>query len=301
MTFRTAFFGLACAALATPALAFDLDGVKTRVLNGLEGPLGPHNISNVPIANAPLAAEGLDQIAGYTLRTRSWTISGDTGTVPLHSHADRPAIVFTLNGEIFEIRSDTKGRILHRAGGLSLEHGDVTHLWRNEGPQHVRLIAFDVFKARRAAPVADRPLAQGFDLPAQSGARLDLLGVVDIEGHYDGAKGAGLALSAYRAVIEPGGVLPSFVGPGAPLQIWVWQGAVTQHRSDAGAGAPVTLATEAGAHLGGGAQAYWENTGAVPAEVFFGVVEPLSETVGVPQVGVQAHHGTEWATPFQEG
>ncbi|MEM8653174.1 MAG: cupin domain-containing protein [Pseudomonadota bacterium] len=288
MTFRTATLGLAIAALGTSAFAFELDSVKTRVLNGLEGPSGANNISNVPIANAPLADEGLGQIAGYNLRTRSWDISADTGIVPIHSHADRPAIVFTLTGQIYEYRSDAQDRIMHSAGGLSLEEGDVTHWWLNEGPENVRLIAFDVFNAKGDAPVAATPVVQDFDLPAQSGAMLELLGVVDIEGHYDGEKGDGLALSAYRAVIEPGGVLPSFVAAGEPLQVWVWQGAVTEHRSDADA--PVTLAAEEGAHLGGGAQAYWETTGDVPAELFFGVVEPLTETEGVPQVGVQAHH-----------
>jgi len=289
MKIQTLGLGLAFAALAGAAMAFDLGEVKTRVLNGLEGPSGGNNISNVPIANAPLADEGLGQINGYNLRTRSWNISGDTGIVPIHSHADRPAIVFTLTGEIYEYRSDAPERILHSAGGLSLEEGNVTHWWLNEGPEDVRLIAFDAFKARGTPEVSPTPAQQPFDLPAQSGAVLDLLGLVDIEAHYSGEKGDGLALAAYRAVIEPGGVLPSFTAAGEPLQVWVWQGAVVEHRSDAAA--PVTLAAEEGAHLGGGAQAYWENTGDVPATLFFGVVEPLSETEGVPQVGVQAHHG----------
>ena len=290
MKIRYATLGLALAALGTNSFAFELADVKTRVLNGLEGPAGARNIKNVPIANEPLVDEGLSQIAGYNLRTRSWNISGDTGIVPIHSHADRPAIVFTLSGEIYEYRSDVAERLLHSAGGLSLEEGDVTHWWLNEGPEDVRLIAFDVFNAgSEAMEMAETPEQQDFDLPEQSGAVLELLGVVDIEAHYEGAQGDGLALSAYRAVIETGGVLPSFTAAGEPLQVWVWQGAVSEHRSDADA--PETLAAEEGAHLGGGAQAYWENTGDVPAELFFGVVEPLSETEGVPQVGVQAHHG----------
>jgi len=287
MTLRNATLGLAIAALGTPAFAFDLDGVKTRVLNGLQGPSAANNISNVAIANAPLAEEGLGQIAGYNLRTRSWTISGDQGIVPIHSHADRPAIVFTLSGEIYEYRSDQADRLRHSAGGLSLEEGDVTHWWLNEGPEDVRLIAFDVFKAGSASVVGETPVPQPFEQPVQQGAVLELLGLVDIEAHYGGKKGDGLALSTYRAVIEPGGVLPGFTDAGEPLQVWVWQGTVTEHRSDADT--PITLLAEQGAHLGGGAQAYWQNTGDVPAELFFGVVVPLTETEGVPQVGVHAH------------
>lgn len=274
---------------ATALAANPLEGVNMRVLNGLEGPAGGSNISNVPIANEPLAQEGLSQIAGYNLRTRSWNISGDNGIVPIHSHADRPAIVFTLTGEIYEYRSDEDERLMHSAGGLSLEEGSVTHWWLNEGPEDVRLIAFDVFNTNSDAMVmGETPAQQDFDLPDQSGAELELLGFVDIEAHYDGAQGNGLALSAYRAVIEPGGVLPSFVAAGEPLQVWVWQGSVAEHRSDTGVG--TLLLAEEGSHLGGGAQAYWENLGNTPAEIFFGVVEPLSETDGVPTTGVQAHN-----------
>ncbi|MEM7721764.1 MAG: cupin domain-containing protein [Pseudomonadota bacterium] len=289
-TLRLGAAALALLTLSVTALAANpLDGINMRTLNGLEGPAGGRNISNVPIANEPLAGEGLSQIAGYNLRTRSWNISGDNGIVPIHSHADRPAIVFTLSGEIYEYRSDVDERLLHSAGGLSLEEGDVTHWWLNEGPEDVRLIAFDVFNTNSDAMVmTDTPDQQAFDLPEQSDATLELLGYVDIEAHYDGAQGNGLALSAYRAVIEPGGVLPSFVAAGEPLQVWVWQGSVVEHRSDTGVG--TVLLTEDGGHLGHGAQAYWENLGDTPAELFFGVVEPLSEVDGVPQTGVQAHN-----------
>ncbi|MEL6206546.1 MAG: hypothetical protein AAFR47_14705 [Pseudomonadota bacterium] len=276
---------------ALSPLAAAADGhqdLPSRVLNGLEGPSAGRMISNVPIANSPLIDEAILSLPGYNLRTRSWVISAEGGTVPIHSHADRPAIVYTLTGEIFEYRSDAEGRIAHGAGSLSLEEGAITHWWLNEGTEDVRLIAFDVFNAgaddmlMRAAPEA-----QTLDMPDATGAQLDLLGLVDIGGHYNGEQGAGLSLSAYRAVIEPGGVLPSFVAAGEPLQVWVWQGEVTEHRSDADT--PVVIAAEEGGALVGGATAYWENTGDSPAELFFGVVEPLSETEGVPQVAVEDH------------
>jgi len=273
------------------ALAEGLDdlGLPTRELNGLVGPSTGQNISNTPIANEPLIDEGLVQIAGYNLRTRSWVIGGDNGVVPIHSHADRPAIVYNLEGEIYEYRSDEEARILHGPGGLSLEEGNVTHWWLNEGPEDVRLIAFDVFNAGSddmMMPAA--PTMLPFEMPEQSGAVLDLLGFVDIEAHYNGAQGQGLVLSAYRAVIEPGGILPSFVAPGEPLQVWVYRGEVTEHRSDADT--PILRAADEGGHLGLGSQAYWENTGGGDAEIFFGVVEPLGEVEGVPQTGVQAHN-----------
>lgn len=272
------------------ALAQDLAdlGLPTRELNGLEGPSAGQNISNTPIANAPLIDEGLVQISGYNLRTRSWVIGGDNGVVPIHSHADRPAVVYNLEGEIYEYRSDAEERIQHGPGGLSLEEGSVTHWWLNEGPDDVRLIAFDVFNPGGDDMTMPAPPAMvPFDMPAQSGAQLDLLGFVDIEAHYDGSQGQGLVLSAYRAVIEPGGILPSFVAPGEPLQVWVYRGSVAEHRSDADT--PTLRAANDGGHLGHGSQAYWENTGDGEAELFFGVVEPIREVEGVPQTGIQAH------------
>jgi len=291
MTLKIGLLSFAASvALAFPLQASDLLGdLPIREMNGLEGPSKPRAVSNKPVANAPLIEEGLDQIAGYNLRTRSWVIGGENaGVVPIHSHADRPAIVYVLEGEIYEYRNDADERIKHSAGGLSLEEGAVTHWWINEGPQDVRLIAFDVFNSNSDVTTGETPTQQSFDLPAAQDAQLDLLGLVDIEQHYGGEKGQGLALSAYRAVIEPGGVLPSFVAAGEPLQVWVYQGEVMEHRSDTDA--PVVLATDSGAHLGGGAQAYWENAGSTSAELFFAVVEPIGETEGVPQVGRQAHH-----------
>lgn len=290
---RSLSTGVAVTALiTTSAVAQDWGDLPSRALNGLEGPSAGRNISNMSVANTPLAEEGLLQIAGYNLRTRSWTISAEDGTVPIHSHADRPAIVYTLSGEIFEYRSDTEGRISHGAGSLSLEEGNVTHWWLNEGSEDVRLIAFDVFNAGGDDMVDyETPDLQAFDLPEQSDAELELLGLVDIEAHYDGEQGDGLALSAYRAVLEPGGVLPSFVTAGEPLQVWVWQGEVAEYRSDNDD--PVMLGAEVGDNVGGGVQAYWENTGDVPAELFFAVVEPLSETEGVEQTGLSSHTVSE--------
>lgn len=283
---------VALAGATGAAFAVDVQDLPMRTLNGLEGPSKGQNISNTPIANASLGDEGLSQLVGYNLRTRSWLIGADAGVVPIHSHRDRPAIVYTLTGEIYEYRSDADARILHSAGGLSLEEGSVTHWWLNEGPAEVRLIAFDVFKA--GSEDADSggvvtPVA--FDLPEQTNAELQLLGFVDIEAHYDGAKGAGLALSAYRARIAPGGTLPSFVDAGEPLQVWVHTGEVLEYRSDADT-AVVRTANE-GAYLRGGVQAYWQNRGDTVAEVFFGVVEPLTEVAGVQTHGIMAHSAQE--------
>ncbi len=277
------------ALLAGPAPALDLDTLETRTILGLRGPSGAKDISNTVTATTPLAEEGIASLAGRSLRTRFWTINGNGGIVPIHNHANRPAVFTILTGEIYEYVNTANERILHKAGGLALEEGEISHWWLNEGDETVHLIAFDVFQSEdpATAETADRPAMQDFDLPDAMNVQHDLLGVVDIGAHFDGAFGDGMTLTTYRTTLAPGGVFPSFTAAGEPAQIFVWQGTVTEHRSDNDS--PTVLAAETGSSLSGGAQAFWENTGDEPAILYFGVVEPASETDGIPRVGPLAH------------
>lgn len=278
----------AFASLALPALAASVEDLPMRELDGLQGPSAGRAISNTPIANVPLIDEGIVSLSGYNLRTRSWVIEAAGGVVPIHSHIDRPAMVYSLAGEIYEYRSDADERLLHGPRSLSIEEGAITHWWLNEGAEDVRLIAWDVYNAGGDDMVMrTAPPAQAIEMPDAADATLELLGVVDIGAHFGGDKGNGFALSAYRAEIAPGGVLPGFTDGGEPLQIWVWQGEVTEHRSDQDT--PIVISAEAGSQFVGGVQGWWENTGAETAEVFFGVVEPLSEVEGVERTGQSAH------------
>ncbi|MEO1276040.1 MAG: hypothetical protein AAFV96_11815, partial [Pseudomonadota bacterium] len=152
----------------------------------------------------------------------------------------------------------------------------------------VELIAFDVFQRTRALETVETapvPAPQPLPLPDASNAALDLLGIVDMGAHFDGAFGDGWSLSAYKAVLDPGGVLPDFTAAGEPLQVFVWQGRVTEH----GGAAPKPLEAGAGSTLAEGATGWWENTGDTPATLYFGVVEPVSEVEGVPRTGHLSH------------
>ena len=271
------------------AFAFDFGDLKTRVIYGLEGPSGARDISNAVVGNVPLAGEGIGSLAGRNLRTRFWTIN-EQGIVPIHDHANRPAVFTILTGEIYEYTSTAKDRVLHNAGGLALEDGRLAHWWLNEGAETVHLIAFDVYAPSNAAnDVTAVPQADGFDLPAAKGVDHALLGVVDIGAHFNDGTGERWVLSTYRTTIAPGGVLPSFAGAGEPLQSFVWQGHVTEHRADGA----THLDAHDGSTIAGGQSAYWTNTSDEPAILYFGAVEPASEVAGIRRVGPLAHgtHG----------
>lgn len=275
---------------ATIATAFDLSKVETKEILGFVGPSKGAKIKPTVIAKQALEKEGIASLAGRNLRTRFWTIGGPGGIVPIHGHAERPAVFTIASGKIFEYSSLFKEPVLHETGGLAIEEGKLAHWWENAEAETVHLIAFDLppvakdFSAVKVSPV---PSTAAFDLPAAKGAQHDLLGAIDLGKHFAGAYGTGWGLTTYRTTIAPGGVFPDFTKAGEPAQTFVWQGTLSEHRSDSAE--PVILTERTGSSIANGATAYWKNTGDTDAVMYFGVIEPLSEIAGVKRVGVLAH------------
>ena len=71
------------------------------------------------------------------------------GIVPLHSHADRPALIMVNAGEIYENSSKCLVPILHRAGDVSREVLGTQHWWKNEGRTTVVLTIADIVNDRK--------------------------------------------------------------------------------------------------------------------------------------------------------
>ncbi|MCE7733169.1 cupin domain-containing protein [Vibrio campbellii] len=59
------------------------------------------------------------------------------GVVPLHSHNERPAIMFVVQGEITEYNSNVNEPKKHKAPSVAVEFNDVEHWWKNEGDEEV--------------------------------------------------------------------------------------------------------------------------------------------------------------------
>src|SRR5499427_6435188 len=69
-------------------------------------------------------------------RMRKLTIEPN-GIVPWHSHADRPAIIYIIEGEIDEYASNCAVPIVHKAGDVVAETPEVSHWWKNTGNKTV--------------------------------------------------------------------------------------------------------------------------------------------------------------------
>jgi len=68
------------------------------------------------------------------------------GIVPWHSHADRPAIIYIVEGEIVEYASNCAVPIVHKAGDVVAETPEVSHRWKNLGNKTVVLLSADLLK-----------------------------------------------------------------------------------------------------------------------------------------------------------
>ena len=66
------------------------------------------------------------------------------GYIGIHSHKDRPAVVYVMQGSDEVGLSDGSKKMLH-AGDTSTATKDTTHYHRNLGTDNVVLIAVDIF------------------------------------------------------------------------------------------------------------------------------------------------------------
>jgi quercetin dioxygenase-like cupin family protein len=136
---------IAIAALggATPAFAGQCSAAGTNAL--ANAPTMPQGVTDTVIGAVDLGSEiGVD---GRQLRTRRLVVQPG-GIVPLHSHADRPALIVTVSGSITEHRSDCSAPIEHHAGDISREADGISHYWINHGTEPAVLLSSDVFHGK---------------------------------------------------------------------------------------------------------------------------------------------------------
>ena len=141
------FAGLMSVLASAPALAGECpaDKVGTNALPG--APSAPVGVMENELASIDLAKEHvrLDQ---RRLRFRHMEIQPG-GIVPLHSHADRPALIMVNAGQIYENSSKCLVPILHKAGEISREFLGTQHWWKNEGSTTVVLTIADIVNDRK--------------------------------------------------------------------------------------------------------------------------------------------------------
>ena len=134
---------VAALAFASPAHAGQCTTTGSNEL--ANAPSMPKGVTDMVIGAVDLGSEiGVD---GRQLRTRRLVVQPG-GIVPLHSHKDRPALIYTLSGSITEYSSACATPIEHKAGDISREAEGLSHYWINNGKVPAVLLSSDVFHGK---------------------------------------------------------------------------------------------------------------------------------------------------------
>lgn len=96
-------------------------------------------LTTIDVASEPAA------IAGRSFRLRRLEIAPG-GVVPWHSHAERPAIIHIVSGEVTEYASTCSVPIVHKAGETTPELHATSHYWKNTGGTTAVLLSSDLLK-----------------------------------------------------------------------------------------------------------------------------------------------------------
>ena len=134
---------VALAAVGTIAAPAQAGQCKTPGANALDNaPTMPKGVTDTVIGSISLASE--INVEGRQLRTRRLVVQPG-GIVPVHSHKDRPALIYTVSGSITEYSSACGTPIQHKAGDISREADGLSHYWINHGKVPAVLLSSDVF------------------------------------------------------------------------------------------------------------------------------------------------------------
>jgi len=142
--------GIICAALiassavivSTAAIAGECppDKVKANATKPVTTPSSGYTdtvLATIDLANESIKAK--DRV----MRARKLVIQPGA-TVGWHSHDDRPALIYILEGEIVEYRNNCIDPIVHKAGEVARETRGTSHWWKNLSDKTVILLAFDI-------------------------------------------------------------------------------------------------------------------------------------------------------------
>jgi quercetin dioxygenase-like cupin family protein len=108
----------------------------------------PVDLKPVGVTDTVIAMIDVEQQQGIKdrkFRMRKLTVEPG-GIVPWHSHGERPAIIYIVEGEINEYASNCAVPIAHKAGDVVAETKEVSHWWKNLGDTTVVLISADLLK-----------------------------------------------------------------------------------------------------------------------------------------------------------
>jgi len=144
--------GLLMLAATTPALAGECPADKVGA-NPLTGAATvPAGVTEMELSSIDLSKEMVN-LPQRRLRFRHMEIAPG-GVVPLHTHADRPALIMVNQGQIYEYSSQCTVPILHKAGEIGRESNGLRHWWKNEGNVTVILTIADIVNDKKPETMA---------------------------------------------------------------------------------------------------------------------------------------------------
>jgi quercetin dioxygenase-like cupin family protein len=135
-------------ALASPAFAGSCPADKMRSDGSGEkmNATPAKDVTDVVLTQIDVAKEPA-AVKDRLLRLRRLEIKPG-GVVPWHSHGNRPAIIYIIQGEILEYASTCAVPIVHRAGEAATETHATAHWWKNTGTETVVLLSADLFPVK---------------------------------------------------------------------------------------------------------------------------------------------------------
>jgi quercetin dioxygenase-like cupin family protein len=144
--------GLVSLVVAAPALAGECPADKIGANALASAPTAPVGVTEQELSSVDLSKENV-HLDERRLRFRAMQIQPG-GVVPLHSHADRPALIMVNQGTIYENSSKCLVPIRHKAGDISREFLGTQHWWKNEGTTVVTLTIADIVNDKKPETMA---------------------------------------------------------------------------------------------------------------------------------------------------
>ena len=125
------------------AFAGECPADKVAANSVTTGPNTPSGVKDMLIGSIDLAQKAV-AFKGEQFRMRELIVEPN-GVVPWHSHSERPAIIYVVEGSITEYRSSCAVPIEHKAGEVTTEFGaDLSHWWKNNTNKRTVLLSSDI-------------------------------------------------------------------------------------------------------------------------------------------------------------
>lgn len=138
-----AALGLGGTLVALQARAGECPAGRAAGNAGIDGPKQGKGVTDAVLTSLDLGEEQV-RLRGYQLRLRRLVVQPG-GEVPVHSHENRPALIYIESGEMTEFKNICAVPIVHRAGQATPEDHRVVHWWRNTGHVPAVILSADVF------------------------------------------------------------------------------------------------------------------------------------------------------------